>query len=135
MTHQSDSASREVLADRVVAEIAFDKSGLVPAIAQRQSDGEILMLAWMNAESLRETLTSGQVCYWSRSRQTLWRKGETSGHRQKLVELRYDCDKDAVLLLVEQVGPACHTYRRSCFYHAVRDGEVQVILEPVEAAT
>lgn len=135
MEQQSAGAQSDALADRVVGEIAFDAAGLVPAIAQRHGDGEVLMLAWMNAEALRETLTSGRVCYWSRSRQSLWRKGETSGHRQRLVELRYDCDKDAILLLVEQEGPACHTLRRSCFYHAARDGAVQVILEPEESGT
>ena len=89
------------------------------------------MLAWMNAESIRESLESGRVCYWSRSRQSLWRKGETSGHVQRLVELRFDCDRDALLLLVDQTGPACHTNRRSCFYHAVRDDAVEVISEPM----
>ena len=129
------TAQPDALAEQVVGEIAFDGAGLVPAIAQRHDDGEVLMLAWMNAEALRETLTSGQVCYWSRSRQALWRKGETSGHWQRLVELRYDCDKDAVLLLVEQEGPACHTLRRSCFYHAARDGAVRVFLAPEEAVS
>ena len=119
--------------ERVLAEVAFDGAGLVPAIAQQHDSGEVLMLAWMNAEALRETLTSGRVCYWSRSRRSLWRKGETSGHVQRLVELRYDCDRDALLLQIEQQGPACHTNRRSCFYHALRDGEVQVVMEPVAA--
>jgi phosphoribosyl-AMP cyclohydrolase len=89
------------------------------------------MLAYMNADAIRETLETGQVCYFSRSRQKLWRKGESSGHVQRLVELRYDCDNDAVLLRVAQTGPACHTNRPNCFYHAVRDGEVVVISEPV----
>lgn len=119
--------------ERVLAEVAFDDAGLVPAIAQQHDSGEVLMLAWMNAEALRETLTSGRVCYWSRSRRSLWRKGETSGHVQRLVELRYDCDCDALLLRIEQQGPACHTNRRSCFYHALRDGEVRVVMEPVAA--
>ncbi len=125
-----DEASIAAVIDR----IAFDEKGLVPAIAQQHDSGEVLMLAWMNAESIRETLTSGQVCYWSRSRKSLWRKGETSGHRQRLVEFRFDCDRDAVLLMVEQEGPACHTDRRSCFFHALRDGAVRVILEPAETA-
>ena len=118
------------LAERVVEAVAFDRSGLVPAIAQQHDSGEVLMLAYMNAESLRETLTSGRVCYWSRSRRSLWRKGETSGHVQQLVELRLDCDRDTLLLLVEQSGPACHTERRSCFYTAARDGGLAVIMEP-----
>ena len=117
----------------MIGQIAFNEAGLVPAVAQQHDSGEVLMLAWMNAESLRETLESGQVCYWSRSRRRLWRKGETSGHRQRLVELRFDCDRDALLLQVEQTGPACHTERRSCFYHALRDGAVEVILDPLEA--
>ena len=88
------------------------------------------MLAWVNAEAVRLTLETGEAHYWSRSRQALWHKGATSGHVQKLVELRFDCDADALLYLVEQTGPACHTNRPSCFYNAVRDGEVVVISEP-----
>lgn len=118
------------VAERVVAELAYDDKGLVPAVAQRHDTGEVLMLAWMNAEAVRETLTTGRVCYWSRSRGRLWRKGESSGHVQRLIELRYDCDRDALLLLVEQTGPACHTGRPSCFYHAVREDGVTVIAEP-----
>ena len=112
-----------------IASLRFDERGLVPAIAQSAA-GEVLMLAWMNAESLAETLASGQVTYWSRSRRALWRKGETSGHVQRLVELRVDCDRDALLLVVEQTGPACHTNRRSCFFTAVRDGEEVIVAEP-----
>ena len=91
----------------------------MPAIAQQHDTGEVLMLAWMNAASVAETLVTGRVCYWSRSRQALWRKGETSGHVQRLVEMRLDCDGDTVLLLVDQTGPACHTGARSCFFTAV----------------
>ena len=119
----------------VIASLAFNDAGLVPAIAQQHDTGEVLMLAWMNAESIRESLESGRVCYWSRSRQSLWRKGETSGHVQRLVELRFDCDRDALLLLVDQTGPACHTNRRNCFYNAVRDDGVEVISEPVVSAS
>ena len=119
------------IAAQVIADLSFDRDGLVPAIAQSDETGEVLMLAYMNADALRETLTSGQVCYWSRSRSRLWRKGESSGHVQRLVELRYDCDNDAVLLRVNQSGPACHTNRPNCFFHAVRDGKVVVISEPV----
>jgi phosphoribosyl-AMP cyclohydrolase len=100
----------------------FDHEGLIPAIAQQHDSGEVLMLAWMNRDALEETLATGQVCYWSRSRQKLWRKGETSGQTQLLVELRYDCDGDTLLLLVDQQGVACHTGHRSCFYTALRDG-------------
>ena len=98
-------------AAKVIAELSFDRDGLVPAIAQSTETGEVLMLAYMNADAVRETLETGRVCYWSRSRQALWRKGESSGHVQKLVELRYDCDSDALLLQVAQSGPACHTNR------------------------
>lgn len=111
--------------------VAFDARGLVPAIAQQHDTGEVLMVAWMNAESLAETLATGQVCYWSRSRQALWRKGETSGQHQKLVELRIDCDGDTLLLLVDQTGAACHTGRRSCFYRAVRDEALVEIAKPL----
>lgn len=113
-----------------IASLVFDARGLIPAIAQSR-EGEVLMLAWMNAESLAETLATGQVTYWSRSRGELWRKGATSGHVQRLVELRVDCDRDCLLLVVEQIGPACHTNRPSCFYTAVRDGEEVVLTDPV----
>ena len=102
--------------------IRFDSAGLVPAIAQQHDSGEVLMMAWMSRESIAETVATGRVCYWSRSRQALWRKGETSGQVQRLVELRVDCDGDTLLLLVDQHGVACHTGRRSCFYRALRDG-------------
>lgn len=113
-----------------LATLEWDARGLIPAIAQ-SVEGEVLMLAWMNAESLAETLRTGDVTYWSRSRGELWRKGATSGHVQRLVELRIDCDRDALLLVVEQTGPACHTNRRSCFHVAVRDGAEAVISEPL----
>nr|WP_313403473.1 phosphoribosyl-AMP cyclohydrolase [Pseudomonas sp.] len=106
----------------VLDAIPWNADGLVAAIAQRHDDGEVLMLAWMNRRALEETLASGQVCYWSRSRQQLWRKGETSGHRQRLLSAHLDCDGDALLLRVEQQGPACHTGRPSCFYNKL-DGE------------
>ena len=103
-------------------DLRYNDRGLVPAIAQQHDTGEVLMLAGMNAESVAETLRTGRVCYWSRSRGALWRKGETSGQVQRLVELRVDCDGDAVLLLVEQDGVACHTGHRTCFYRAARGG-------------
>ena len=111
--------------------LSYNDAGLVPVIAQEAATGEVLMLAWMNAEAVARTLETGRVTYWSRTRQAFWVKGETSGHAQKLVELRVDCDRDALLVLVEQAGPACHTNRRSCFYTAVRDGAEAVILEPM----
>ncbi len=124
------SAISEV-ATQIIADLRFDRDGLVPAIAQSAETGDVLMLAYMNADAVRETLESGRVCYWSRSRQALWRKGKSSGHVQKLIELRYDCDTDALLLRVAQTGPACHTDRPNCFYRAVRDGQIIVISEPV----
>lgn len=111
--------------------LRFDANGLIPAIAQDHRTGEVLMMAWMNAESLRQTLSSGRVTYWSRSRQAFWAKGETSGHHQRLIELRVDCDRDCLLLVVDQTGPACHTNRRSCFYTAVRNGAEVEILAPM----
>ncbi|MEX0606589.1 MAG: phosphoribosyl-AMP cyclohydrolase, partial [Halofilum sp. (in: g-proteobacteria)] len=107
--------------------------GLVPAIAQQHDTGEVLMMAWMNAEALEETLASGQVVYWSRSRGVLWRKGESSGQTQRLIELAIDCDGDTLLLQVNQTGPACHTGRRSCFYHRVRGHEVEIASDPLIA--
>ncbi|MFW1678251.1 phosphoribosyl-AMP cyclohydrolase [Pontibacter sp. JAM-7] len=111
-------------------QLNFNRDGLVPAIAQQHDTGEVLMLAWMNRASIAETLRTGHVCYWSRSRQNYWRKGESSGHMQHLVELRIDCDGDAILCLVEQQGPACHTERRNCFYLAARDDNLTLIAEP-----
>lgn len=119
------------MAEFDIASLSFDAHGLIPAIAQSR-EGEVLMLAWMNAASLAETLATGQVTYWSRSRKALWRKGETSGHVQRLVDLRLDCDRDCLLLVVDQTGPACHTNRRSCFFTAVRDG-VEVELSAPQA--
>jgi phosphoribosyl-AMP cyclohydrolase len=108
--------------------LRYDARGLVPAVAQDHVTGEILMLAWMNAEAVARTLETGRVTYWSRSRGALWIKGETSGHVQDLVEMRIDCDRDALVLRVEQTGPACHTNRRSCFYTAVQaSGEVEIM--------
>ncbi|HGG63525.1 MAG TPA: phosphoribosyl-AMP cyclohydrolase [Rhodobacteraceae bacterium] len=114
------------------ATLRFDNNGLIPAIAQDENSGEVLMMAWMNAEAVARTLNTGNVTYWSRSRQSFWVKGETSGHVQELVELRVDCDRDCLLVLVRQTGPACHTNRRSCFYTAVRDGEEVEVMQPME---
>lgn len=117
----------------VLAELPFDQQGLVAAIAQRFDTREVLMLAWMNRAAIDETLATGFACYWSRSRQALWRKGDTSGCRQRVVETRFDCDGDAILLLVDQLGGACHTGRRSCFYNAIRGDRVEVISAPIQA--
>jgi phosphoribosyl-AMP cyclohydrolase len=115
----------------VRASLKLNADGLIPAIAQQHDSGEVLMMAWMNLESLDETLATGRVCYWSRSRGKLWRKGESSGQVQMLREIRLDCDGDTLLLLVDQTGPACHTGRKNCFYNAVRGDRVEVIAEPL----
>ena len=115
----------------VVDAIAFDAAGLVPAIAQQHDTGEVLMLAWMDRAAVLETLATGHAVYFSRSRNRLWRKGESSGQLQRLVELRLDCDGDAVLLLVDQQGVACHTGRRDCFFRAVQDGALVEIAPPL----
>lgn len=115
------------------ASLTYDDRGLIPCITQDAASGEVLMFAWMNAEAVARTLASGKVTYWSRSRQSFWVKGETSGHVQELVELRLDCDRDCLLALVRQTGAACHTNRRSCFYTAIRGGEEVVFLEPDHA--
>lgn len=111
--------------------LKYDATGLIPAIAQDAETGEVLMMAWMNAESIALTLKTGHVTYWSRSRQAFWAKGETSGHVQKLVEFRVDCDRDCLLLKVDQTGPACHTNRRSCFYTLVEDGTEKITADPM----
>jgi phosphoribosyl-AMP cyclohydrolase len=118
-------------ADAVLSAIRFDVNGLVAAIAQQHDTGEVLMMAWMNAESIIETLATDRVCYFSRSRGKLWRKGETSGQTQHLIELRVDCDGDTLLLLVRQDGVACHTGRHNCFFRAFRDGALQEIAAPL----
>ena len=113
------------------ASLRYDDRGLIPAIAQDHATGEVLMLAWMNAAAVARTLAEGRVTYWSRSRGSFWTKGETSGHTQRLVEMRLDCDRDCLLLLVEQTGPACHTNRRSCFYTAIQDGAEVELAKPI----
>ncbi len=114
----------------VLDELVFNADGLIPAIAQQHDTGEVLMLAWMNRAAVEETLATGWVCYFSRSRNKLWRKGESSGQVQTLVEMRLDCDADVLLLLVEQTGVACHTGRHNCFFRAVRDGVLVEIARP-----
>ena len=111
--------------------LKYDDKGLIPVIAQDADSAEVLMMAWMNADAVRETLETGQVTYWSRSRGELWRKGATSGHVQELVDFRVDCDRDCLLVVVRQTGPACHTNRRSCFYTAVRDGAETELMQPL----
>jgi len=115
---------------QVLDAVAFDAAGLVPAIAQDATSREVLMLAWMNRESLERTLTEGYACYYSRSRRTLWRKGESSGHVQRVREMRFDCDGDTVLVLVDQTDAACHTDRPTCFYLRVDGARVRVTSDP-----
>ena len=111
--------------------LRYDSNGLIPCIAQDHLSGEVLMMAWMSAEAVKRTIMTGQVTYWSRSRSAFWVKGETSGHLQKLIELRVDCDSDCLLALVDQTGPACHTNRRSCFFTKIAPGEVQILADPM----
>lgn len=129
----TDSPLPPELTDSLLAALTFTSDGLIPAIAQDAKSREVLMLAWMNAESIRKTLETGRVHYWSRSRAALWCKGETSGHVQRLVSLRIDCDADALLLEVNQTGPACHTNRRSCFYRLATGDGLVITSEPLES--
>lgn len=111
--------------------LRYDANGLIPCIAQDHANGDVLMLAWMNAEAVAQTIATGRVTYWSRSRAAFWIKGETSGHVQRLVELRMDCDGDCLLALVDQTGPACHTNRRSCFFTKVAPGDALILTTPI----
>ncbi len=117
--------------NELLAKIKFNQDGLVPAIAQQYDSKEVLMMAWMNQEAIIETISTGQVCYYSRSRQKLWHKGETSGQTQKLVNFLFDCDGDTLLLFVDQKGVACHTGRKSCFYNAWQNGSIKEISRPL----
>jgi len=116
--------------EQVLNALPWNSDGLIAAIVQQHGSGQVLMLAWMNRQALDETLATRRACYWSRSRQQLWRKGESSGHWQQLVEARLDCDGDAVLMIVDQHGPACHTGRPTCFYNAIDGAYVHIITEP-----
>jgi len=111
--------------------LTYDANGLIPCIAQEEGTGTVLMLAWMNADAVRRTLETGRVTYWSRSRQAFWVKGDTSGHVQELVSLRVDCDRDCLLAIVRQTGPACHTGRKSCFYKGVEAGVEVDLMQPL----
>lgn len=116
--------------EQLFSKLQFNENGLIPAIAQSYDSREVLMMAWMNEEAIAETLTSGRVCYFSRSRNQLWRKGETSGQVQTLKNFRIDCDGDTILLLVDQTGVACHTGRRSCFYEEVDEaGNINIVAD------
>ncbi len=114
-----------------IDDLKYNDDGLIPAVAQQHDTKEVLMMAWMNKASIKESLETGRVCYWSRSRQAFWRKGESSGQVQMLKQFRVDCDSDTLLLLVDQTGPACHTGRRSCFYQLADDKELIIDSEPL----
>ncbi|WP_417788995.1 phosphoribosyl-AMP cyclohydrolase [Terasakiella pusilla] len=114
-----------------LSSLRFNSEGLIPAIAQQHDTGEVLMVAWMNEEAVAETMETGRVCYFSRSRQKLWRKGESSGQQQQVIDLRTDCDADVILVKVDQTGVACHTGRRSCFSWAEREGKMDVVEDVV----
>lgn len=134
MTTKTTPATDSAIAEALSA-ITFDAQGLVACVAQQHDSGEVLMVAWMNRDAVAETLRTGRVCYWSRSRGKLWRKGEESGHVQTLRDLRIDCDGDTLLALVEQEGVACHTGRRNCFFRALRGAalaEIAPVLVPPE---
>jgi phosphoribosyl-AMP cyclohydrolase len=124
-----NQSNKTGLPEDLIEQLKFDDNGLIPAIAQQHDTGEVLMVAWMSRESIAETIRTGHVVYWSRSRKSLWRKGETSGQAQQLLDLRFDCDGDTLLLMVDQTGVACPTGRRNCFYRAVRDGSVREIAD------
>ncbi len=114
------------------SDLKYNEAGLIPAIAQDHASGEVLMMAWMNQQAVERTLETRRVTYWSRSRQAFWIKGETSGHIQELVDFRFDCDRDCILVVIRQTGAACHTNRRTCFYTSVRDGEEVELMKPME---
>lgn len=114
-----------------VTTLKFTEDGLIPAIAQEEGTGEVLMMAWMNAEAVMRTLTTKRVTYWSRSRSAFWVKGETSGHTQELVDLKVDCDRDCLLITIRQIGPACHTNRKSCFYTSVSEKGETILSDPL----
>jgi len=128
MTTDAKSYSQPTI-EKALEAISFDDNGLVPAIAQQHDTGEVLMMAWMNKEAVTETLQNGRVCYYSRSRAKLWRKGEESGQTQALTDFRIDCDGDTILLQVEQIGVACHTGRHNCFFNAVGNDGIDVIAD------
>jgi len=129
MKNQTFEKIPQEIIDTTLQKLVFNSQGLIPAIAQQHDTGEILMMAWMNEASIRETLTTGIVCYWSRSRSNLWRKGETSGQIQKLKNFRFDCDRDTIQILVDQKGVACHTGRRNCFFNEVTTEGIKIISE------
>ena len=127
---QSKGSSQSL--NEALGGLKFNENGLIPAIAQQHDSGEVLMMAWMNRQAIEETLNTKQVCYWSRSRNNYWRKGESSGNQQKLVSMSTDCDGDTLLLKVEQLGAACHTGRRDCFYNEINENGLIINSNPIQ---
>ncbi|MEH6344661.1 MAG: phosphoribosyl-AMP cyclohydrolase [Bermanella sp.] len=129
---ESHKKGSQTSLDEALSALKFNEAGLIPAIAQQHDTGEVLMMAWMNRASIEETLKTQQVCYWSRSRNSYWRKGESSGNQQKLVSMSTDCDGDTLLLKVEQLGAACHTGRRDCFYNEIQPSGLTISSNPIQ---
>lgn len=129
---EKQSKGAQLSLEDALSNLIFNEAGLIPAIAQQHDTGEVLMMAWMNRASIEETLSTGQVCYWSRSRNSYWRKGESSGNQQTLVSMATDCDGDTLLLKVDQKGAACHTGRRDCFYNEIKPNGLSVSTDPIQ---
>ena len=129
---EKQSKGAQLSLEDALSNLVFNESGLIPAIAQQHDTGEVLMMAWMNRASIEETLNTGQVCYWSRSRNSYWRKGESSGNQQTLIGMATDCDGDTLLLKVDQKGAACHTGRRDCFYNEIKPNGLSVSTDPIQ---
>jgi len=129
---ESQQKGSQTSLDEALSALKFNDAGLIPAIAQQHDTGEVLMMAWMNRVSIEETLKTQQVCYWSRSRNNYWRKGESSGNQQKLISMSTDCDGDTLLLKVEQLGAACHTGRRDCFYNEIKPEGLTISSDPIQ---
>ena len=129
---ESHKKGSQTSLDEALSALKFNEAGLIPAIAQQHDTGEVLMMAWMNRASIEETLKTQQVCYWSRSRNSYWRKGESSGNQQKLVSMSTDCDGDTLLLKVDQLGAACHTGRRDCFYNEIQPSGLTISSNPIQ---
>ncbi|MFY0640490.1 MAG: phosphoribosyl-AMP cyclohydrolase [Bermanella sp.] len=129
---EKQSKGAQLSLEDTLSNLVFNEAGLIPAIAQQHDTGEVLMMAWMNRASIEETLSTGQVCYWSRSRNSYWRKGESSGNQQTLIGMATDCDADTLLLKVDQKGAACHTGRRDCFYNEIKPNGLSVSTDPIQ---
>ena len=129
---ESQAVGSKTELDTSLSQLKYNQDGLIPAIAQQHDTGEVLMMAWMNRQSIEESLQTGQVCYWSRSRNSYWRKGESSGNQQKLITMAADCDGDTLLLKVEQIGAACHTGRRDCFYNEIDQDGLIINSAPIQ---